>query len=115
MDKQEREWNRNALNHRYTRLVVDDKAAQWLTAAYRLRNDYLHSLAEPSRKLTWTDLARARSAVATAVGKYLDFAIQQPELNRLRVLAHGHSFPLLAAAAGAHLIRTPSSTHTLQW
>ena len=81
-----RERNRNALNHRYTRLVVDDKAAQWLTAAYRLRNDYLHSLTEPSRKLTWTDLARARWAVATAVGKYLDFAIQQPELNRLQLL-----------------------------
>ena len=80
------ERNRNALNHRYTRLVVGDKAAQWLTAAYRLRNEYLHSLAEPNRKLTSTDLARTRWTVATAVGKYLDFAIQQPQLNRSQLL-----------------------------
>ena len=81
-----RDRNRNPLKHRYARIVANDEAALWLTAAYRLRDDYLHSLADPQRKLTWTDLARTRWSVATAVGKYLDFAIERPELNRSQLL-----------------------------
>ena len=84
--KLKRERNRTALTQRYARLLANDKADRWLTAAYRLRNDYLHSLADPQRRLTWADLARARWTVATGVEKYLDFAIQRPELNRSQLL-----------------------------
>ena len=77
---------RNVLKQRYTRLVANDQASQWLTEAYRLRDDYLHSLADPKRRMTSTDLARTRWTVATAVGKYLDFAIQRHELNRSQLL-----------------------------
>ena len=39
--------NRRALQRRFAHLVGDDDAAQWLSDSYRLRDDYLHSLAEP--------------------------------------------------------------------
>ena len=77
---------RNALKQRYARLVANDEAATWLNAAYQLRDDYLHSLADPKHGLTSTDLARARWTVATAVKKYLDFAIEHPALNRSELL-----------------------------
>ena len=77
---------RTKLTQRFARLVADAQGAQWLAAAYRLRNDYLHSVGDPQHKLTWADLARARWTVATAVGKYLDFAIQHPRLNRSQLL-----------------------------
>ena len=80
------EKNRTALTQRYAHLLANDEANRWLTAAYRLRNDYLHSLADPHGRLTWADLARARWTVAMGVNKYLDFAIQRPELNRLQLL-----------------------------
>ena len=82
----ERDRNRNALKQRFARLVASNEASQWLKAAYRLRDDYLHSLADPKRNLTWTALAQIRWAVATAVEKYLDFANEQPELNRSQLL-----------------------------
>ena len=82
--KQER--IRTKLTQRFARLVDDDQAALWLKSTYRLRNDYLHSLADPQHKLTWTDLARARWMVAIAVNKYLDFAIRHPRLNRSQLL-----------------------------
>lgn len=63
-----------------------DETASWLKAAYRLRDDYLHSFAKPKHALTSTDLARARWTVATAVKKYLDFAIEHPALNRSELL-----------------------------
>ena len=78
--------SRNALKQRYTRLVANDEAASWLTAAYELRDGYLHSLADPKHGLTSTDLAGARWTVAAAVKKYLDFAIQRPALNRSELL-----------------------------
>ena len=81
-----RERTRTELTKRFARLVADAQAAQWLEAAYRLRNDYLHSVGDPQHKLTLADLARARWTVATAVGKYLDFAIQHPGLNRSQLL-----------------------------
>ena len=81
-----RDRNRDALKRRYTRLVADDDGLLWLNTAYRLRDEYLHSLADPERELTWTDLARTRWAVATAVGRYLDFAIKRPDLNRRQIL-----------------------------
>ena len=80
------ERNRKALTKRYARLLANDEADQWLTAAYQLRNDYLHSLADPHGRLTWADLARARWTVAMGVKKYLDFAIQRPELDRTQLL-----------------------------
>ena len=80
------EKNRNALTRRYERLLANDEVDGWLKAAYQLRNDYLHSLADPHGKLTWTDLARARWTVAMGVNRYLDFAIQRPELNRSQLL-----------------------------
>ena len=82
--KEER--NRTKLTQRFAHVVADEQAAQWLESTYRLRNDYLHSLADPHQKLTWTDLARARWIVATAVKNYLDFAIKHPEFNRSRLL-----------------------------
>ena len=82
--KEER--NRTKLIQRFAHLVADEQAGQWLESTYRLRNDYLHSLADPHQKLTWTDLARARWIVATAVNSYLDFAIEHPELNRSQLL-----------------------------
>ena len=78
--------NRTALTQRYARLLANDEAHQWLTAAYQLRKDYLHSLADPHGRLTWADLAQARWTVAMGVSKYLDFAIQRPELNRSQLL-----------------------------
>ena len=83
-----RDRKRNALEQRYAGLVASNEASQWLTAAYRLRDDYLHSLADPKHRVPWTDLARARWTVATAVGRYLDFAIKRPELNRSQLLKH---------------------------
>ena len=77
---------RTALKQRYVHLVRHDEAIQWLNEAYRLRDDYLHSLADPKLRLSWTHLARTRWAVATAVGQYLDFAVQRPELNRSQLL-----------------------------
>ena len=90
--KLKRDRKREPLTRRYEclvaddELVADDKAASWLKAAYKLRNNYLHSLADPKHRLTLTDLARARWTVATAVKKYLDFAIQHPALNRSELL-----------------------------
>ena len=82
--KEER--RRKKLTRRFAHLVADEQAAQWLEATYRLRNEYLHSLADPHQKLTWTELARARWIVATAVNNYLDFAIDHPELDRSQLL-----------------------------
>ena len=82
----EQEKQRTKLTRRFLRLVGSDQLTQWLETAYRLRNEYLHSLAHPQEKLTWTDLARARWIVATAVKNYLDFAIEHPELNRSQLL-----------------------------
>ena len=81
-----KERNRTKLTERFAVLVGDEQAAQWLESTYRLRNAYLHSLAHPQQRLTWTDLARARWAVATGVKNYLDFAIKHPEFNRSRLL-----------------------------
>ena len=81
-----RDRNRNALKRRHARLVANDEAARWLTAAYELRDGYLHSLADPKHRLTSTNLAQTRWTVATAVGKYLDFAIQHTQLNRSQLL-----------------------------
>ena len=81
-----RDRNRNALKRRHARLVANDEAASWLTAAYGLRDGYLHSLADPNRRLTSTDLAQTRWTVATAVGKYLDFATRHTRLNRSQLL-----------------------------
>ena len=80
------EIQRTKLTQRFPRLVAGDQAGQWLESAYRLRNDYLHSLAHPQHKLTWTDLARTRWIVAMAVKNYLDFATEHPELNRSQLL-----------------------------
>ena len=77
---------RTKLTERFAVLVGDEQAVQWLKSTYRLRNAYLHSLAHPQQRLTWTDLARARWAVATGVKNYLDFAIKHPEFNRSRLL-----------------------------
>ena len=82
------EKNRKVLTKRYARLLANDEADQWLTDAYQLRNEYLHSLADPHGRLTWADLARARWMVAMAVNRYLDCAIQKPELNRAQLLKH---------------------------
>ena len=82
------EKNRKALTKRHARLLANDEADQWLTDAYQLRNQYLHSLADPHGKLTWADLARARWMVAMGVNRYLDCAIQKPELNRAQLLKH---------------------------
>ena len=82
--KEER--NRTKLIQRFAHLVADEQAGQWLEATYRLRNEYLHSLADPHQRLTWTELARARWIVATAVNNYLDFAMDHPELNRSQLL-----------------------------
>ena len=81
-----RDRSRAALRRRYARLVDHHKASQWLKRAYRLRDDYLHSLADPKRRLSWAHLARTRWLVATAVGRYIDFAVQRPELGRSELL-----------------------------
>lgn len=87
----EGEWKRRLLMKRYARLVGNDNAFQWVNDAYKLRNSYLHSLADPKHKVTWTDLAQARWAVAIAIQKYLDYATQRPGLNRSNLLKQlGH-------------------------
>ena len=83
--------NRTSLKQRFAHLVDDHQASQWLKSAYRLRDDYLHSLADPKHMVTRVDLARTRWNVAMAVGRYLDFAIQRPELNRSQLLKQLHS------------------------
>ena len=80
------ETKRHLLMQRYARLVGNDNSFQWVNNAYDLRNSYLHSFADPKHKVTWTDLAQARWAVAIAVQKYLDFATQRPGLNRSKIL-----------------------------
>ena len=82
-----RDRNRKALKQRFSRLVGNNQASQWLTDAYRLRDNYVHSLADPKYKLTRTGLARTRWIVSIAVGNYLDFAIRRPTLNRSRLLS----------------------------
>ena len=77
---------RNALKHRCARLVPHDETRQWLDDAYWFRDHYLHSLTDAEQRLSWTHLARTRWVVATAVGRYLDFAVQRPELSRLQLL-----------------------------
>ena len=74
------------LKNRFTRLVDNDDASEWLNSSYRLRDDYLHSLADPDKELQKAILARARWAVATAVDRYLKFAIQNPQLGRSQLL-----------------------------
>ena len=81
-----KERNRTKLTERFAVLVGDEQAARWLDSAYQLRKNYLHSLGDRKDKLTWADLARARWTVATAVGKYLDFAIRHPGVNRTQLL-----------------------------
>ena len=81
-----RDRGRSTVKQRHARLVANDEASQWLNAVYRLRDAYLHSLANPKRTVAWADLARARWSVATAVNKYLDLAIQRPEFNRAQLL-----------------------------
>ena len=81
-----KERSRTKLTERFNHLVADDQAARWLHSAYQLRKNYLHSLTDRKDKLTWADLARARWTVATAVGKYLDFAIRHPGVNRTQLL-----------------------------
>ncbi len=92
----EQEKQRTKLTQRFAHLVGDEQAAQWLESTYRLRNDYLHSLADPHQRLTWTVLARARWIVATAVKNYLDFATDHPELNRSQLLKLLDSLPQIA-------------------
>ncbi len=82
---------RNVLKQRFSRLVGNDQASRWLTAAYRLRDDYLHSLADQTHKVTWTDPARTSWIVAMAVANYLDLAIQRPMLNRSRLLKNSNN------------------------
>ena len=77
---------RPTVTRRFRRLVADDQPTQWLKSAYRLRDEYLHSLANFQHRLTWTDLARTRWIVATAVKNYLDFAIEHPERDRSELL-----------------------------
>lgn len=80
------ERSRTKLMKRYTHLVNDAKAAEWLNRAYKLRNDYLHSLANYTATVTWNDLAQTRWCVARAVNEYLSLASQHSELNRQDLL-----------------------------
>ena len=81
-----RDRGRKALKRRHARLVANADSAPWLTAAYDLRDGYVHSLADPKHRLTSTALAQTRWTVAIAVGKYLDFAIQHTQLNSSQLL-----------------------------
>ena len=76
---------RTALKRKCVHLVDHPNANQWLDDAYQLR-DYMHSLADPGQRLSWSQLARTRWLVATAVGRYLDLAVKKPELNRSELL-----------------------------
>ena len=80
------ERGRPAVKRRFKRLVRHAAANQWLKEAYRSRDDYLHSVGDSDRRLSWSHLARTRWAVATAVGKYLDFAVERPGCNRSELL-----------------------------
>ena len=84
MLKQDR--GRPKLKQRYARLVGDTNAVQWVQLAYDLRDDYLHSMANPETNVDRKDLARARWAVAIAVRKYVDLASRQPGTNRTTLL-----------------------------
>lgn len=77
---------RKKLEERYARLVGDDDARAWINSAYGLRDDYLHSLGDPKKKLTWKDLARVRWAVAKAVDKFLDCGSRHLDLDRTGLL-----------------------------
>jgi len=80
------EWNRTKLKNRYTRLVHDTNASDWLDRAYNLRNDYLHGLANAAATVTWKDLAQTRWCVARAVDEYLNVTSKHMELNRQNIL-----------------------------
>lgn len=77
---------RKKLKERYARLVGDDDARAWINSAYGLRDDYLHSLGDPNKKLTWKDQARVRWAVAKAVDKFLDCSSRHLDLDRTALL-----------------------------
>ena len=77
---------RNVLKERYARLVCNEKALEYINIAYRLRDDYLHSLGDPKKKVNWRDLAQARWAIAMAVDNYLHFANRRPDFNRSALL-----------------------------
>lgn len=81
-----RDRNRKELKQRYATLVGNDDAHRWINSAYRLRDDYLHSLGDPKKRLTWEDLARVRWAVAKAVDKFLDCSSRHPDLDRTALL-----------------------------
>ena len=78
--------NRKELKQRYATLVGNDDARGWIDSAYRLRDDYLHSLGDPKEKLRWKDLARIRWAVAKAVDKFLDYGSRHLDLDRTGLL-----------------------------
>lgn len=80
------ERSRANLMKRYALLVNDANAAEWLNRAYKLRNDYLHSVANSTAMVTWNDLAQTRWCVARAVSEYLSLASQHSELNRQDLL-----------------------------
>ncbi len=70
-----KEWpGREKMYKRYKQLVRDADCFNWLPDAYRVRDDYLHSLGQPDDKFPWDDLEGTRWAVTKAVDAYLKLA-----------------------------------------
>lgn len=81
----ERGGRRRALD-RLTRLTGNQHVGQWLQSGYRLRDDFLHSLGQPSDSVDSRNLAQIRWSVCQAVREYLSFASKHPDRSRDELL-----------------------------
>jgi hypothetical protein len=77
---------RPKMEKRYKRLVGDGKEHEWLQRGYNLRDEYLHSLGDPTAMISWNDLGQTRWSVTKAVERYLDLTEEEGELNREALL-----------------------------
>ena len=80
------ERSRENLMKRYLNLTGDKEAHKWLNTTYKLRNQYLHSLVEPQKTVSWEEFAKARWSVTKAMKNYLDLTNQHSELERDELL-----------------------------
>lgn len=74
------------LMKRYKVLVKDNDCNRWLDRAYRLRNNYLHSVEDPGTKITLRDLGKTRLSLVNAVDAYINLASRRFDCNRESLL-----------------------------
>ncbi len=80
------ERNRTELMKRFLNLTGDTEACKWLDSTYDLRKQYLHSLADSEKTVSWREVAKARWSLTKAIKKYLDLTDQHSDLDRDELL-----------------------------